>query len=221
MMPQIKSTTFRLAQLGLMTAILSACSIWPDYKRPAVAVPGQYSQPQVGSVDANAQVISNWWTLYQDPALNDLVEKSLQNNTDLQLAAARIEEADAVMREAGAFLFPQVNLDADATRTRVTEAGAFPVFAGNPRNNYIVQLGTSFEIDFWGKLRRAKESARAQALATRYAKDTVQLSLASQVVNNYLILRSLELQIAVSQDSLKSREDSLALTKRRLEGGVA
>ncbi len=221
MMPQIKSTTFRLAQLGLMTAILSACSIWPDYKRPAVAVPGQYSQPQVGSVDANAQVISNWWTLYQDPALNDLVEKSLQNNTDLQLAAARIEEADAVMREAGAFLFPQVNLDADATRTRVTEAGAFPVFAGNPRNNYIVQLGTSFEIDFWGKLRRAKESARAQALATRYAKDTVQLSLASQVVNNYLILRSLESQIAVSQDSLKSREDSLALTKRRLEGGVA
>lgn len=221
MMPHKKSTFSKFAQLGLVTTMLSACSIWPDYTRPAVAVPEKYSQTQVSGTDANSQVISNWWTLYQDPTLNDLVEKSLKNNTDIQLAVARIEEADAAMREAGAFLFPQVNLDADATRSRVTEAGAFPVFAGNPRNNYIVQLGTSFEIDFWGKLRRAKEAARAQALSTRYARDTVELSLASQVVNNYLLLRSLESQIAVSQDSLKSRQESLALTKRRLEGGVA
>src|SRR5687768_17412664 len=121
MMPHKKSTISKLVQLGLVT-MLSACSIWPDYTRPTVVVPEKYSQPQVTGAATNSQVISNWWTLYQDPALNDLVEKSLQNNTDLQLAAARIEEADAVMREAGAYLFPQVNLDADATRTRVTEA---------------------------------------------------------------------------------------------------
>lgn len=217
----IKSTTLQLAQIVLLTTVVAGCSIWPDYSRPKVAVPGQYSQPQAAGTDTTGQVMSNWWTLYQDQTLNDLVEKSLQNNTDIQLAVARIEEADAAMREAGAFLFPQVNLDADVTRSRVTEAGAFPVFAGNPRNNYIVQLGTSFEIDFWGKLRRAKEAARAQALSTRYARDTVEVSLASQVANNYLLLRSLESQIAVSQDSLKSRQESLALTKRRLEGGVA
>lgn len=221
MMPHIKSTTFKLVKVAVISALLAGCTIWPDYMRPKVAVPEQYSESPLAGADANTEIIRHWWTLYQDPILNDLVEKTLQNNTDLQLAAARIEEADAVLREAGAFLFPQVNLDTNASRTRVTEAGAFPVFAGNPRNNYIVQLGTSFELDFWGKLRKAKESARAQALSTRYGKDTVALSLSSQVVNNYLLMRSLESQIKVSQDSLKSREDSLALTKRRLEGGVA
>ena len=186
------------------------------------SVPTHYSETTDQAKDqANSTISNTWWTLYQDQTLNDLVAKALVNNTDIKLAAARIEEADAVMREVGAALFPEVDLDASGTRSRVTEAGAFPVFSGNPRNNYIAQLGTSFEIDFWGKFRRAKESARAQALSSRYAKDTVALSLSGLVASNYLVLRSVESQIAVTQDNLKSRDDSLALTKRRLEGGVA
>ncbi len=136
------------------------------------------------------------------------------------MAAARIEEADAVAREVGAALYPRVDLDAGASRSRVSELGANPV-SRNPRSNYKAQLGTSFEIDFWGKLSRAKESARAQALSTRYGKDTVALSLSSLVASNYLALRSLDSQIAIAQANLKSREDSLALTKRRLDGGVS
>lgn len=221
MMPRLYSKHIKLVYVAVMATMLAGCQIWPDYMRPKVAVPAQYSVPEPGSAEASSQVANDWWKLYQDQTLNDLVEKALQNNTDIKLAVARIEEADAVMREVGAALFPQVDLDAAGTRSRVTEAGAFPVFSGNPRNNYIVQLGTSFEIDFWGKLRNAKESARAQALSTRYAKDTVALSLSSLVVSNYLVLRSLESQIAVTQDNLKSRDESLALTKRRLEGGVA
>ncbi|MEO6118866.1 MAG: efflux transporter outer membrane subunit [Methylotenera sp.] len=213
----------KLVSVAVAAVLLSGCqSIWPDYLRPKVAVPAQYSEAADTSKDVTAAQVSNtWWTLYQDPILNDLVAKALQNNTDIKLSVARIEEADAVMREVGAALFPQVDLDAGASRSRITEAGANPIFAGNPRNNYIVQLGTSFEIDFWGKLRRAKESARAQALSTRYAKDTVALSLSSLVASNYLVLRSIESQIAITQDNLKSRDSSLALTKRRLEGGVA
>jgi multidrug efflux system outer membrane protein len=222
MMPHLYSKHIKLVYVAVMLTMLAGCQIWPDYMRPKVDVPAQYSESEQGSTDqASNQVASDWWKLYQDQTLNDLVEKSLQNNTDIKLAVARIEEADAVLREVGAALFPQVGLDAAATRSRVTEAGAFPVFIGNPRNNYIVQLGTSFEIDFWGKLRSAKESARAQALSTRYAKDTVALSLSSLVASNYLVLRSLESQITVTQDNLKSRDESLALTKRRLDGGVA
>ncbi len=221
MMPHLYSKHIKLVYVAVMATMLAGCQIWPDYMRPKVAVPAQYSEPEQGAADQASQVASDWWKLYQDQTLNDLVEQALQNNTDIKLAVARIEEADAVMREVGAALFPQVDLDAAGTRTRVTEAGAFPVFSGNPRNNYIVQLGTSFEIDFWGKLRNAKESARAQALSTRYAKDTVALSLSSLVASNYLVLRSLESQIAVTQDNLKSRDESLALTKRRLDGGVA
>lgn len=222
MMPHSYSKHIKLVYVAVMATMLAGCQIWPDYLRPKVAVPAQYSEPVQTSADqASSQVASDWWKLYQDQTLNDLVEKALQNNTDIKLAVARIEEADAVMREVGAALFPQVDLDATGTRSRVTEAGAFPAFGDNPRNNYRVQLGTSFEIDFWGKLRNAKESARAQALSTRYAKDTVALSLSSLVVSNYLVLRSLESQIVVAEDNLKSRDESLALTKRRLDGGVA
>lgn len=200
---------------------MSGCqSIWPDYLRPKVDVPAQYVQESLHSQDG--QVIANhWWTLYQDQTLNDLMEKALQNNKDIKLAVARIEEADAVMREVGAFLLPQIDLDAGAKRSRVTEAASNQQISSNPRDNYNVQLGTTFELDFWGKLRRSKESARSQALAGRYAKDTVALSLTGLVATNYLLLRSLEAQIVVSGDNLKSREASLALTKRRLEGGVA
>jgi len=208
--------------VGVLVAalFLSGCqSIWPDYLRPKVDVPATYAEASQQHQDGS-HIANNWWTLYQDQTLNDLMEKALQNNKDIKLAVARIEEADAVMREVGAFLLPQIDLDAGAKRSRVTEAGANQQFSQNPRNNYNLQLGTSFEIDFWGKLRRAKESARAQALASRYAKDTVALSLTGLVATNYLILRSLEAQIVIADDNLKSRDASLDLTKRRLEGGV-
>jgi outer membrane protein, multidrug efflux system len=144
----------------------------------------------------------------------------LHSNTDIKLAVARIDQANAVANEVGAFTLPQVDLDVGASRSRVTELGTNPT-TNNPRSNYKAQLSSSFEIDFWGKLNRAKESARAQLLSSRYAKDTVALSLSSLVANDYLVLRSLDSQISLTQDSIKSREASLALTKRRLEGGVA
>lgn len=208
--------------IGILVAALylSGCqSIWPDYLRPKVDVPAAYIE--ASQQQASSEITNNWWTLYEDQTLNDLMAKALQNNTDIKLAVARIEEADAVMREVGAFLLPQIDLDAGAKRSRVTEAGANQILAGNPRNNYNVQLGTSFEIDFWGKLSRAKDSARAQALASRYAKDTVALSLTGLVATNYLNVRSLESQIVIAGDNLTSREASLDLTKRRLEGGIA
>jgi len=213
--------TIKPVCLVIVALLLSGCqSIWPDYFRPKVDVPAQYAEAgQPGQ--EGLSVTDNWWMLYQDKTLNGLMEKALQNNKDIKLAVARIEETDAVMREVGAFLLPQIDLDAGAKRSRVTEAGANQQLFSNPRNNFNVQLGTTFELDFWGKLRRAKEAARAQALASRYAKDTVALTLTGLVATNYLNLRSLEAQIAVSGDNLKSREASLALTKRRLEGGVA
>ena len=212
----------RMLGLIVVTTVISACTLLgPDYQRPENILPAQFSEADAVAVQATAPISSIWWELYQDTTLNDLVTKALQNNTEIKQAVARIEEAEAFSREVGAAALPQVNLDADTSRSRVTEAGAFPTFAGNPRNSFSIELGTTFELDFWGKLQRSKESARAQALSTQYAKDTVTLSLSGLVVGNYLLLRSLESQIAISQASLKSREESLALTRRRLQGGVA
>jgi multidrug efflux system outer membrane protein len=209
----------KLISVAVAALLLSGCqSIWPDYQRPKVAVPKAYDQQ---ADQANSHLSNTWWTLYQDQVLNDLVAKALQNNSDIKLAVARIEESDAVLREVGAALFPQIDLNSAASRTRATTTGATPVLANNPRSNFNAQLRTSFELDFWGKLSRTKEAARAQALSTRYAKDTVALSLAGLVASNYLLIRSLDSQLLVTQVSLKSREESLALTQRRLEGGVA
>lgn len=213
----------KIAWIVLVALLIPGCAlVGPDYQRPEIEVPAEYSEPNI-SPEVNAILSPTWWELYQDPVLNDLVMRARQNNTDIKLAVARIEEADALMREVGTTLFPRVNLDTSATRSRVTQLSSVPAFnqADPIRNNYIIQLGSSFEVDFWGKFRRAREAARAEALASRYARDTVQWSLSSLVADNYLLLRSLEAQIAVSRDSLRSREESLDLTRRRLEGGVA
>ena len=205
----------------IMTLLPSCALIGPDYSRPPVVMPAHYTG---ANPNQDKLVLSDkWWMLYEDLTLNSLMDKALQNNTDIKRAVARIEEADGFAREVGTALFPQIDLDGSAAHSRVTQLGATPqaVISQPVRNNFRATVGTSFEIDFWGKLRRAKESARAQALSSRYAKDTVSLSLSSLITNNYLQLRSLEAQIALSRNNLSSRDESLALTKRRLDGGVA
>lgn len=221
----IMKPTMRTIALLVSVTWLAGCTLLgPLYQRPEaseVSLPEQFKQAdqQVGQAEA-VQAPNDWWTLYQDAQLNALVDKALHNNTDIKLAVARIEEADASMREVGAALLPSVDLNGSGVRNRVTEAGIFPVFAANPRNTYNLALNASIELDFWGKLRRAKEAARANYLSTQYAKETVAWSLSSLVANNYLIIRSLDSQLNVNAANQKISEESLALTKRRLEGGV-
>ncbi|HNU66968.1 MAG TPA: efflux transporter outer membrane subunit [Methylotenera sp.] len=213
--PRLK---LRLIGLSVVAVLMAGCkTVGPDYQRPEVSLPATYAE---GVSQVSQTIAANWWTHYQDPILNDLVGQALVNNSNIKLAVARIEEANALANEIGAASLPQVDLNGAANRSRVTESGANEV-SNNPRNLYRAQLGTSFEIDFWGKLIRAKESVRAQVLASQYAKDTVALSLTGLVASNYLTLRSLASQISVTQANLKTWDESLALTKRRLEGGVA
>jgi len=216
----------RLTYIPVVAVVLliGCKSVGPDYRRNEANLPAAYSETNNDKTVANTaqkEVLKQWWKRYQDEKLNEFVELALKNNTNIQLAVARIEEADASMREVGASLFPEVNLTAGATRTKVTEVGANPVFGNPTRNDYIFGLGTSYELDFWGKIRRAKESAAANALATRNAKETVELSLIGLVTSNYLQLRGLDAQIAVIKFNQLDLVESLNLTKRRLEGGVA
>jgi outer membrane protein, multidrug efflux system len=204
----------------LSLSLISCKTVGPDYKRAEPNLPATYSESDISANAAN-DVLKQWWKHYQDPKLNELVELSLKNNTNVQLAMARIEEADASMREVGASLYPQVDVSADAKRSKVTELGAFPTFGSPERNNFNFGLNTSYEIDFWGKVKRSKEAASANALATRSAKQTVDLSLIGLVTSNYLQLRGLEAQIAVTQANQASRKEALALNQRRLTGGVA
>jgi outer membrane protein, multidrug efflux system len=204
-------------------ALLGGCMVGPDYKRPDPAVPATFSTTDTPSASTAATIPDKWWELYQDPVLNDLVSQTLVNNTDIRVAVARVEEADAYMREIGTNLLPSFDLKSNATRARISQLGLIPVFPGLQavRQIYSVSIGTTFELDFWGKMRRARESARAHTLASHFARDTVYLSMTSLVAGNYLLLRSLDAQLAISRDNLRNREEGLVITQHRLTGGIA
>lgn len=206
---------------ALMVSLTACMTIGPDYERPELALPDSYGGNALpeGSNTLD-KVPSQWWSLYQDPMLDELVEKAFRNNSSIKGAVARIEEADAQMREAGAALLPTIDANGSGTRRRLTEAGNFPPFGENPNNIYQLALSSSVELDFWGKLARAKEAARANYLATRFAKETVQLSTESLVVTSYLTIRSIDSQLVNVKENLKISEESLALARRREEGGV-
>ena len=216
----MKANIKKTVLICLSLSLIACKTVGPDYKRIPANLPATYSEPDVSASSAN-KTQKQWWLQYQDPKLNALIELSLKNNTNIALAVARIEEADASMREVGASLQPQVDLNAGATRSKVTELGAFPTFGGAVRNHFNFGLSTSYEIDFWGKIKRNKESAAANALASRAGKDTVELSLIGLVASNYLQLRGLDAQIAVTKDNQVSRKEALSLNQRRLAGGVA
>ena len=209
----------RLLLLFILSNLISCALVGPDYKRPEVNLPNTYHQ-EVNKENI-ATDLNHWWKLYQDPYLDDLMDKALNKNVDINAAIARLEEADAYLKQVGAALIPSIDLTSQGNRTKATENGIVPSSFVKPfRKNFNIQLGTSFELDFWGRLRRAKESARAEYIASQYSKDTVVLSLQSTLASNYLLLRSIDSQILALKDNVGYRKENLELTKKRLESGL-
>lgn len=206
--------------LFLVGALTGCTTVGPDYQRPAVELPVQY--PAAAAEDTQA-LAADWWTLYSDPALEQLVETARKNNADLRLAAARVQEAEAVLREARAAFFPDVSGGYSYTRSRVSTVASPPIPATIPvmRSNHQVLASTSFELDFWGRFARASEAAQASLLASSFSRDTVELTLAGAVAQGYFGLRSLDTQMVVLDSSIKVRRDSLEIAKTRLDAGLA
>lgn len=209
------------AMLALVAAAaLAGCAIGPDYSRPAIVLPTGY--PSAGPDHPAGQADERrWWTLYGDATLEELVATALRSNPDVEYAVARIEEADAQLREAGASFLPQIDAGFAASRSRVSAATA----VANPpplvRNDVRLQLTTAFELDFWGRLRRAHEAARAQVLGSHYAREVVSLTLASLVAQSYFALRSLDAQSELAARTLDARREALDVVNARVRGGLA
>ncbi len=202
----------------LMLALLGGCALGPDYQRPALVMPATYrEEPAL----AGQELPADWWTLYNDATLTRLVSDVLKNTADARIAAAQVEEAEAVLRQVNAGLFPEFDLAGGATRSRVSTETATPNLAPLVRDERRIGVSTAFELDFWGKLRRGSEAARAQALSTTYGRDVVRLTLAGTTAQGYLSLRSLDAQIAVVRNSLRSREEALDVVKSRRLAGLA
>lgn len=203
----------RLTLLALLLA--GGCAmVGPDYKRPETSLPGAYRAAAPGGA---LKVPQAWWTLYNDPLLDKLVEDAFAHNTDLYVAIARVDEAQGALKEARAILFfPPVDLNVQAVRGRTATTGQLVTGSG-----FGVGLSTSFEVDVWGRLRRGLRSVNDQLLASEYGRDTVAITVAGSVARAYFSVRSLDAQLVASRSILEAAEQSLGLARKRADAGIS
>lgn len=216
-----------LGAVGVAALLLPGCAVGPDYKRPAVDAPAAF---RTAASDTNAPsgpasfADLGWWETFKDPALIAYVTEALTNNWDIKIIAERVLQAEASARVARAQFFPTVNAGGDLVTSRASERGptAFPSGV-NPQRDYgdVFASMPAYEVDLWGRVRRANEAARAQLLATREAQRTVRQTLVIDVATTYLQLLELDLELEIAQSTYGARTNSLGLTKSREEGGVA
>lgn len=217
----------RLAIFGFVCALLNACSVGPTYTRPKVALPAQWHESAGEGVDGNGAdgsqaspsvwPAADWWHGFGSAQLDELIVEAERNNDDLAGAVARVREADAQARIAGAPLLPSLDLGATATRERAQVSG------GGPRvfNVFSPLLTASYELDFWGKNRALRDAARAAANASRYDQQTIALTVVSSVATTYFQALELRDRIQVAQQNLENSEKILKGFKAEQSAGTA
>ncbi|WP_255989003.1 efflux transporter outer membrane subunit [Chitinolyticbacter albus] len=199
-----------------IVALLAACSMAPVYERPASPVPAG-----IGSTEAvGSATLPPWQEWFADPALKDLIAQALENNRDLVVATARIEEARALYGITRADRLPTVGLGGGMQAARTPEA----VTGGNAttERRYDASIGiTSFELDFWGRVKSLSDAARAEYFATEEAQRAVRVALIGDVANAYWSLRAFEERADYARKTVESLTESARVVNRRLETGLA
>src|SRR6202166_675602 len=203
--------------LMLVPSFLAGCMVGPNYHRPVVQSPTAYrdlnENPQVQAQAASFADLP-WWQVFQDPQLQELIRTALKQNYDIQLAAERINSERAQLAITRSYLFPQVQGSGNFT------GGKEQSFQS--KSNFLtLTADAAFQLDFFGKLRRETEAARAQLLATEDAQRTVMLTLVSDVASDYFTLLQLDLELQITRDTVTTQQDSVKLTSFRLDHGVA
>jgi multidrug efflux system outer membrane protein len=204
-----------LVALGAL--LTSACIAGPNYQRPPVTMPDAFrSQTPHAEVAREVSVAdARWSTVFDDQALQRLITIALTENFDVQIAASRILQAEALHGITRADRFPTVDGQASVQ-------GSHSALNGDRATVGAAQLGASlsWELDFWGKFRRATQAARAEIAASEWGRRAIVTSLVSQVASEYFVLRSLDSELDISRRTLTSREESLRLTRVREQGGA-
>lgn len=216
----------RVLALPFAALLFAGCTVGPNYKRPAVESPTAHRGTGGAAAASEGTSLGEtpWPSLFNDPEITGLVETALKENFDIRMAAERIEQARAQYGISRSHLYPTVDASATFTAQRGSSTGSI-IFV-QPGTNLDVSYTDvggqfSWELDLWGRLRRLKESARAQYLATEYARYGVQTALVADVTFAYLQLRELDLELEIAEKTRKVAEDGLRLTKLRRENGVA
>lgn len=200
---------------------LAGCTVGPDYKRPSLDLPHSVLESTLLDKQQE-QALAHWWTRYRDPTLNHLIDEALNSNLNIALQTQKIRQARAELGFQNAQFYPSIQGQAQGMRQRVSDAeGGSTVASGGHWSNYYSIAGMlSYELDFWGALRRADERARAQLLSSAYTKDSVRLQTVADVVANYVSLRALQRQIRVTNETIKTRVKGLHLDQKRYKFGA-
>lgn len=205
----------RITLPACLALLVSACAAGPDFSRPDVPMGEAFRQPvEPGESFANLP----WWDVFDDPILKGLVTTALEQNKDLLIATYRVEEAAATLGFTRADQFPSFGIGAGAQRTETSDQRT--AIPGAITNDYVAYTRVTWEIDLWGRLRRATESARAELLATDAARQGVAISVVAAVADLYFQLRDLDHRLEIARRTLKSRQESLDLIRTRFRGGI-
>ncbi len=213
----------RLATVLVVVGLLSGCTVGPNYRRPEVIMPADWrNAPE--QRDSLGDL--GWWDIFQDPALHELLSTAVVANRDVQVAVARVLESRAQLGVARAAQFPQVNAGASYQYTRPNSENS-PFLNGSrgrspfTGDDFETSVDLAFELDLWGRLRRATEAARAELLASEENRRAVLITLVSDVARTYFDLLELDQELEIARRTLQTREESLQLQRRRFQQGLS
>ena len=204
---------------AVLLPLLAGCAVGPDYKRPPVTVPDQYREVQGPPAPAPSLADQPWWEVFHDTRLQELIDESLGQGYDVQLAAWRVEEARARAGIARSEFWPQIFFGGQWSRGQ--QSTFVPPFTHSTQDLQQVNVNFGWEIDLWGRIRRSNEAAKAQYLATEEARKGVLLSLVSDVATTYFHLRELDQELTISKDTADSFRETADLFDRKLKEGAA
>ena len=213
--------------LALLAVLYIGCTVGPNYKRPTIGTPATFRAPQPLPPDqAESLADLKWFQVFNDAQLQELIRTALVRNYDLRDAVARVEAARANLGITRSDQFPNFAAGGSVDFNRLSRDGATPIPAAllpsqdRTFGSAALQL-LSFEIDIWGRLRRATEAARAGLLSAEETRKAVVTTLVSDVATSYLTMRELDYELEISRRTLRTREESLALVQQRQTGGVS
>ena len=202
------------ALLPFLALLAAGCVVRPDYQRPELELPQAWKE-----ATPRPEKAEPWWHVYRDPTLDRLIEEALADNTDVLVAAARVDEARALLGETRSAQLPQVGANAAAGRIESSSVNVPPGYP-RERSDYLAGLTVSYEVDLFGQLNAATDAARADLAATEAVRDAVRLALTARVASSYYTLGALDAEIDLMRRAIALREDALALQRRRQEAGL-
>jgi len=223
----MRKQTILIPVLALTASLFVGCTVGPNYNRPKIQTPDSFRAPDPLPPDQAASIADlKWFEVFKDPKLQELIRRALERNYDLRDAVTRVDAARASLGITRSNQFPQFSAGAGVEINRLSRDGATPIppqlLPDQNRNFGTAGLQLlSFEIDIWGKLRRATEAARGNLLSAEENRRAVVTTLVSDVATNYLTLRELDYALDISNETLRTRQQSLVLTKSRQGGGVS